>query len=467
MRSPVAVEADLIAGLATPPGCAGVAVVRLSGPELPTRLLPLLRHPRGTPLGSDWFKPRYMHRLDLFDPEGEAVLDEVLAVYFPAPHSFTGEAQMEIHCHGAPVVVARLLALLTQLGVRMARPGEFSRRACQNGKWDVTRAEALMALIHSATLRAAREAARQLQGSLAETLGMVREGLLELLVQVEMGLDFADEEVELLERAVLQERLQAVGGALSRLTEGALLGRQWQDGLDLVIAGRPNVGKSSLFNRLAGRDKAIVTAVPGTTRDLNEHPLALAGVPVLLVDTAGLRQTAEPVEQEGIRRARERMRTADGVLLLYDARTGLTDDEQRWAEELGRERIILVANKLDLCAGIPVLPPSSSLVGFPWVGVSCMTGAGLEELVDIVQAHCIRQPAGEEGSIILVARQREALARTVEAVGEAQRLWEEEAPGEIVALALRAALEAVGELAGETRHEHLLDRIFSQFCLGK
>ncbi|CAK0748673.1 tRNA modification GTPase MnmE [uncultured Gammaproteobacteria bacterium] len=463
MHTPLALESDLIAGLATPPGSSGVAVVRLSGPSLPQALLPVLRHPRGAPLFPAWFKPRLLHRLDLFDPEVGALLDQALVVYFPAPHSFTGEAQMEIHCHGAPVVIARLLAILSTLGVRMARPGEFSRRAYQNGKLDLTRAEALMALIHASTLRAAREAARQLQGSLAVSVGAVRESLLELLVQVEAELDFADEELELTGDGGMLHRLCALRARLETLLQGATLGQHWQDGLDLVIAGPPNVGKSSVYNCLVGREKAIVTPVPGTTRDLNEHRLEMQGMPIVLVDTAGLRLTDDTVEQEGIRRARERIDQADGVLLLYDARYGIGVDGRQLAEELGPKRVILVGNKVDLCQEGAV----GGLGGYAEVLLSCRTGAGLETLSEEIVRHFAPRPGGEEGSIILLARQREAMERTMQAVQEAEVLLGNHAPKEILALVLRTALQAIGELAGETCHDHLLDRIFAQFCIGK
>ena len=466
MHPPLTLDFDLIAALATPPGSSGVAVVRLSGPDLPRALLPLLRHPHGHLLTPEWFKPRFLHRLDLVDTENGAVLDQALVVYFPAPHSFTGEPQMEIQCHGAPVVIARLLALLTRLGIRMAQPGEFSRRAYHHGKWDLTQAEALMALIHASTLRAAREAARQMQGTLAVAVSAVREQLLDLLAQVEADLDFADEEGTVIDEALVGRTLRDLGLRLTRLSAGAILGQQWQTGLDLVIAGQPNVGKSSLFNRLVGREKAIVTAVPGTTRDLNEHHLEIQGIPVVLVDTAGLRRTDEVVEQEGIRRARERMAQADGILLLYDARSGLGESEQRWAEEWGAERVILVANKVDLLQGGQVALPSV-LSGYRLFRFSCLTGEGMESLREAIQSHFARQPCGEEGAIILLARQGEVVARTVAAVQEAEGLWNQGAPKEIIAVVLRSALEAVGELAGETRHEHVLDRIFAQFCIGK
>lgn len=467
MRAPLSLDSDLMAGLATPPGSSGVAIIRLSGPGLPERLLPLLRHPHGKSLSPAFFTPRSLHRLDLRDPEAGVLLDQALVVFFPAPFSFTGEDQMEIQGHGSPVVLARIFTALAALGVRMAQPGEFSRRAYQNGKMDLTQAEALMALIHASTLRAAREAARQLQGSLGNTLSRLHEQVLDLLAQVEADLDFSDEEIDPADDRLLHKRLAALLSDMKTLAQGAAWGARLQNGFELVIAGRPNVGKSSVYNRLVGEDKAIVTAIPGTTRDLNEHRVTFEGVPVVLVDTAGLRVTADPIEQEGIRRARARMAQADGIVLLYDVREGLTAQEHQLALEQGPTRLVLVGNKRDLCPGQPP-PLPKDLAAHPAAMISCLKGTGIESLIHTIKTLCAGDPCGEEGSIILVSRQREALQRAMASLGEAGTLLEQTTPPkEIVAMMLRQSLEALGELVGETSHTHLLDRIFSTFCIGK
>ena len=470
MRSPLSLKSDLIAGLATPPGCSGVAIIRLSGPNLPQQLIPLLRHPQKQPLTTKTFVPRSLQRLDLIDPDDEILLDQALVVYFPAPNSFTGEPQMEIHCHGSPVVVGRILAVLSTLGVRMAKPGEFSRRAYQNGKMDLTQAEAIMALIHASTLRAAREAARQLRGSLEIAVKQLSTTLLDILAQVEADLDFSDEEIDPADDERLRQQLATVNSDLEKLLRGAAWGQRLQNGFELVIAGKPNVGKSSLYNLLIGQDKAIVTPIPGTTRDLAEHRIEIRGIPVLLIDTAGLRDTNELVEQEGIRRAKERIAQADGVLLVYAAQEGLSAIEQQLAHELGPERLILLANKIDLCHDIT--PPSllaSDLAKHRYLQFSCLDCTGLELLLDTIHTLFAADPGGEEGTIIMVSRQQEAIQQTKTAVQEACQLLDSSSSEakEILAMILRTALESIGELAGETHHEQLLDRIFSQFCIGK
>ncbi len=459
-------ENDPIAGLATAPGNAGVAVIRLSGPGLPGIVLPLLRRVDGAAATEALLPPRRLQRLDIFDGADGAVLDQVLVVCFPAPHSFTGEDQVEIHCHGAPVVVARIFHLLNGLGVRIARPGEFSRRAFLNGKMDLTRAEALMSLIHAATLRGARQAMRQMEGVLHQRIATVRESLLMVLAHLEASLDFSDEEIEPDEGDRLLENLAAERRLLSSLIDSARLGDHLREGFELAIIGRPNVGKSSLFNRLLGEKKAIVTAIPGTTRDLIEHHLEIDGIPVRLVDTAGLRTSEEPVEREGIRLAEQRLERADGVLLVCELPHGLLPEERRLAERAGPERLIMVWNKKDLS------PSDAPLPEHPWpqtpaLALSCKNGDGLETLKRTIARRFGAQPREGDGMVIMVARQREALTRALVHLQECERLMNARSPGEIIAIPLGEALSALGELVGTGGHDELLDRIFSSFCIGK
>ena len=467
MSSQLSLESDLIAGLATPPGRAGVAVIRLSGPNLPQHILPLFRHPQQKHLTSASFTPRHMHRINIIDTDGKTIIDQSLVVFFPAPHSFTGESQIEIHCHGSPVVISQIFAILTTLQVRMAKPGEFSRRAFLHGKMDLTQAEALMALIHASTLQAAREANRQLQGSLKSSIESLRERLLDVLAQVEAELDFSDEEIDPDNENQLLEKVIRVRTDLEQLLKGAAWGERLQNGFELVMAGLPNVGKSSLFNLLIGRDKAIVTEIPGTTRDLNEHHIEIQGIPVLLVDTAGIRTTEAVVEQEGIRRAKQRIQQADGVLLVYDARVGLSENELQLIHEIENDRLILVANKIDLCqtAKNPRIDPPLKNVHSQYL--SCLHQQGLESLLNTIHEMFASREGGNEGAIIMVSRQREAVHNSLKSVVEAVDLMKNAAPNEILAMVLRTALQDLAEIAGEFHHEQLLDRIFSTFCIGK
>ena len=467
-RPPLPPEQETIAGLASPPGRSGVAVVRLSGPGLPHLPLPLLVHPDGKPVAAADLAPRLMKRLDLLDGVGGALLDQALVVFFPAPHSFTGEPMLEIHCHGAPVVVARLLGLLAELGIRPSAPGEFSRRAFFNGKLDLTRAEGLMALIHAATLRGARQAARQMDGELHRRIVAAREGLLTVLAHLEASLDFSDAEIEPDDLDHLNDRITAIAGDLTALLDGSRLGTLLQEGFELAIVGRPNVGKSSLFNRLCGERKAIVTAIPGTTRDVLEHHLEIEGVPVRLLDTAGLRDSDEAVEQEGIRRAEARLRAADGVLLVLEMPLGVTAADRAIVEQADPQRLIVVWNKSDLLPAAAPPPPFPGLDA-PAVTLSCRSGAGLERLRKTVAGLFAAQPDGEaeEGLAILAARQRLGLQQAVDHLAECAALVAADRPGEIVAIPLNQALTALGELVGAVTHDQLLDRIFASFCIGK
>ncbi|MBF0296866.1 MAG: tRNA uridine-5-carboxymethylaminomethyl(34) synthesis GTPase MnmE [Magnetococcales bacterium] len=464
MLTPRVLDAvDPIAGLATPPGTSAVAVIRLSGAGVPERLLPLLRHPDGRAAHLDDFLPRQLRRMDLVDDQGRP-LDQAMLVYFAAPRSYTGEEMVELHCHGSPVVVGHVLERLTRLGVRTAQPGEFTRRAVRNGKLDLTQAEALANLINAATLRAARESLRQMEGSLSRRIATARERLTEVLAHLEAGLDFADEEVEPQSRTWMANEVAAVMEGLGALLRGAPLGAHLRDGFQLVIAGRPNVGKSSLFNQLLGRQRAIVTPLPGTTRDCIEGRLELRGIPVILIDTAGVRDGADAVEAEGIRLTRERMAEADGVVLVLDAGQGVVAGDLELARLVPAGRGIVAWNKMDLCAAGQ--PPAMEL-GWPQARLCCLTGDGLEELLTAISGLFLPVAEDGEGAVIMAVRQREALMDTVRSLAECEALLIHDRPGEVVAMALRSAVDALGELAGHITHDVVLERIFSNFCIGK
>ncbi|MEO5346556.1 MAG: tRNA uridine-5-carboxymethylaminomethyl(34) synthesis GTPase MnmE [Magnetococcus sp. YQC-9] len=428
------------------------------------RLLPLLRHPDGRIFEATAFIPRLMQRVHILDPQTNEPLDQAMAVYFPAPHSYTGEDVLELQGHGSPVIVQHILEILLQNGIRPAKPGEFTRRACLNGKMDLTRAEAVAALINSVSLRAAREAMRQLEGSLQTEIDQIRNQLLTVLAHLEATLDFADEDITPLPYSFMLSALSDCTERLGRLLRSAALGERLQEGFHLAIVGRPNVGKSSLFNRLLGRKRAIVSPFPGTTRDCIESRLELMGMPVILLDTAGLRDTTEPVEVEGIHVARERMHHADGVLWMLDATAGYTAQDAAIMQEIAGNPVIVVWNKMDLHPGDSEL---RTFEPFSTVRISTKTGDGLEALEQAIGRMVLPTPVGGDGSIILAVRQKEALTKAVRALIECESLIVHGKPGEILALPLRAALEALGELIGYVTHEDLLERIFSTFCIGK
>ncbi|MBF0214364.1 MAG: tRNA uridine-5-carboxymethylaminomethyl(34) synthesis GTPase MnmE [Magnetococcales bacterium] len=452
-----------IAALATPPGTSAVAIIRMSGSDVLQRLLPLLQRPDGFRASLEDFKPRQLKRMDVTDETTHAPLDQALVVYFPAPHSYTGEDVIELQGHGSPVVVQRILELLSGVGIRPAMPGEFTRRACLNGKMDLTQAEAVVSLINASSLRSAREAVRQIEGSLSIQITNASDRLLTILAHLEANLDFSDEDLSPLPDSGLIREISAVSEMLGALLRQASWGIRLQDGFHLVIVGRPNVGKSSLFNRMLGRKRAIVSATPGTTRDCIESAIEIQGMRITLLDTAGLRYTAEPVEAEGIQLTRERLSQADGVLLVMDAQQGVTEADLELLEDIPADQTLLVWNKMDLYAGSSLSIP----VELPAIRVSSETGAGMEILEDHIAKLLLPMSVDGEGVVIMVVRQKEALLRAVQSLAECEAWMIHGKPGELTTMPLRSALDALGEVIGHVTQEDLLDRIFSTFCIGK
>ncbi|MBF0448053.1 MAG: tRNA uridine-5-carboxymethylaminomethyl(34) synthesis GTPase MnmE [Magnetococcales bacterium] len=466
MRSPL--STDPIAALATPPGRSGVAIIRISGESIWQKIAPLLRRPNGHSPGPETPTPRLLQRLDFLEANRQC-LDQALVVYFAGPNSFTGEDLVEIQGHGSPVVTARIMERLTEVGIRPADPGEFSRRAFLNGKTDLAQAEALMTLINASSLRAAREAVRQMEGALSARLLANRSRLLEALAHLEATLDFADEDISPDDQKAIVSRLIASSEDLGKLVRGAMLGRQLAEGFQLAIVGRPNVGKSSLFNLLLGQNRAIVTAQPGTTRDLLESSLEIQGIPVQLTDTAGLRQTDEIIEQEGIRRAKERLQEADAVLFLLDAGAGILPEDRDIAGLIPAERTLVLWNKTDLLGEAPVgdlqalaLPETVTTHA-----ISCKSGEGLAELLEKIAGYFASLPIDGEGSVVMVARQRQALQKSLSHLARAEAVLVHGQNEELVAISIREALHELGELVGQSSHDDLLDVIFSSFCIGK
>jgi tRNA modification GTPase len=449
---------DTIAAAATPVGRGGIGIVRVSGPDVPQLAHSLLgRLP----------EVRRAQRAEFRDAAGAAI-DQGLVLYFQAPHSYTGEDTLELHGHGGVVVMNALLARVLELGARRAQPGEFTQRAYLNGKLDLAQAEAVADLIDAASGSAARAALRSLEGEFSRRVQELAEALTLLRVHVEAAIDFPEEEIDFLADATLHQRLADVRALLAALLRDARQGRLLTEGLTVVIAGAPNAGKSTLLNRLAGYEAAIVTEVPGTTRDLLREHLHIDGLPLHIIDTAGLRDSSDPIEREGMRRATEAMGRADRVLFLVDV---LADPgAQRFAEQRARlpegVPVTLVFNKIDQAAGkrpAAVLPAG---VQPEWLAISALTGEG----VDALRAHlkdCVGFSAAEGGTLSARARHVEALARTGTHIDHAAQQLGQHRAGELVAEDLKRAQAALGEITGEVHSDELLGRIFSSFCIGK
>jgi tRNA modification GTPase len=444
---------DTIAAVATPSGRGGVGVVRISGPgtsQVTRRILGILPPPR-----------QALYRV-FRDADGTPI-DRGIALFFPAPHSYTGDDVLELQGHGGPVVMDMLLQAAVRLGARQARPGEFSERAFLNGKLDLAQAEAVADLIESSTEQAARGAYHSLQGEFSARVCTLVDSLTELRTYVEAAIDFAEEEENFLSGPELEERLRAVVCQAKSLLANAHQGALLRDGMTLVIAGRPNVGKSSLLNALAGRDSAIVTEIPGTTRDVLREHIQIDGMPVHVLDTAGLRQTDDAVERVGIDRAWQAISQADALLLVVDHPLGFGPSDQELLERFppGPDRIV-VHNKVDL---IQATARIDLAVGGQSIHLSALTGEGLPLLREHLKG--LMGFAGGEGCFTARRRHLEALRRAGVGLGEALTHLRDGHAGELVAEDLRQAQHHLGEITGEFTPDDLLGRIFASFCIGK
>ncbi|MVF21475.1 tRNA uridine-5-carboxymethylaminomethyl(34) synthesis GTPase MnmE [Methylocaldum sp. BRCS4] len=442
---------DTIGAIATPPGRGGIGVIRISGNAVPTLMRALLRKE---------LEPRYAHYGHFYDLDG-SVLDTGLALYFPSPHSFTGEDVLELHAHGGSVVLDLLLRRVLASGVRLARPGEFTERAFLNDRIDLAQAEAIADLIESTTEQAARSAQRSLQGEFSIRIHQLVEALIELRQYVEASIDFVDEDIDFLSEGRIAEKLADLSATLRHIRHSAQQGCLLREGMTVVIAGRPNAGKSSLLNRLAGREAAIVTEIAGTTRDTLREHIQIDGMPLHVVDTAGLRESEDIVEREGIRRARDEIHKADRILLLIDDRT--PEEGEALLQSLPADiPLTRVYNKIDL-TGKPA--------GFieerkgPAVYLSAKTGEGLEHLRKHLKAS---MGYDSEANDVFIARRRhlDALSRAESLIENAETQLQIRA-AELLAEDLREAQNALSEITGEFTNEDLLGRIFASFCIGK
>jgi tRNA modification GTPase len=451
---------DTIAAIATPLGEAGIAMVRLSGPQALAIAAAGFR-----PLGAGSLAPTAAttHTIHFGRiVNAGRVVDEVLLAVMRAPRSFTREDVVEITCHGGLLPAKLVLDTLLQNGARLAGPGEFTRRAFLNGRIDLAQAEAVADLIHARTELAAAAAQEQLAGHLSRRVNLLRDDLMHILAHIEAHIDFPDEDIAPDTRLQLSRRLLSAISLMDDLLRTANDGRLLRRGIRAAIVGRPNVGKSSLLNQLLGHDRAIVSPLPGTTRDTIEETAAVRGIPVVFIDTAGLRPASDEIEIEGVRRSRQALAAAELVLHVLDGSEPLSlPDEMLWAEFAGKKRL-LVRNKADLPSRL-LLP-----AGLTAISTSCLTGAGIQELKDAIRdALWAGGIQSEMLQVMINSRHEDALRRARAAAERAQEALRADLGLELVALDLRIAANAVGEIVGKTTTEDLLDSIFSQFCVGK
>lgn len=445
---------DTIAAIATPPGQGGVGIVRISGADVPALAVQLIGR---LPVA------RQAELHGFHDAQGE-LIDNGLVLYFAAPASFTGEHVLELQGHGGPVVMDLLLARVMSLGARPARPGEFSERAFLNGKLDLAQAEAIADLIASGTATAARAATRSLQGEFSTQVHSLVEQLTRLRMYIEAAMDFPEEEIDFLADAAVSDQLAELQTACAGLRASARQGCLLRDGLTLVIAGRPNAGKSSLMNALAGRETAIVTDIPGTTRDVLREQIQLDGLPLHLVDTAGLHDSADPVELAGMARTRAALSQADQVLLVVDDTAGFTAADTALLDDLpAGVPCLRVYNKIDLSGRSPGAVTDTAAAT---VALSVKTGDGMDALSSHILS-TVGYAEHSEGSFTARRRHLDALTRASELIDTGRQRLEQQQSGELLAEELRLAQQALGEITGEFGSEDLLGRIFSDFCIGK
>ena len=446
---------DTIVAVSTPPGRGAIGVVRLSGAQALglTEKLVSAKAPRT-------FAPRVATRGELLDHEGRGV-DQVLVTFFPKPNSYTGEDVAEISCHGAPVVLAFAVERATELGARLAEPGEFTQRAFFNGRIDLAQAEAVRDLIEATTVYQARVALQQVEGALSRRLTPLKKQLCELIALLEAGIDFAEDDVPVAADQEILGRLRPLMTDIEKLAESFRFGKVVREGITLSILGRPNVGKSSLFNRLLEQDRAIVAATPGTTRDQVSETLVIEGLPVRLIDTAGIRATSDVVETKGVEKSYEALADADLILVVLDLSQPLqnTDRELLAREEQGC-RSLAVGNKSDL--------PGKAEISQPYLAVSAATGDGIPELRRQIYRHAVPDHSeGAEAGFITNIRHAQLLRDSLEQLERAERAVTAQVPHEMLLLDLYAALKPIDAITGATTVEDILDNIFSTFCIGK
>ncbi len=464
-RKTQSIEEETIAAISTPFGESGIGIVRMSGSSAEAIARKLFKPKRN----QSCFVSHHFHYGEIIDIQSGKAVDEVLIVLMKSPKTYTMEDIVEIHCHGGYLILQKVLELVLKSGARMAQPGEFTRRAFLNGRIDLTQAEAVIDMIRAKTAVSLEIANQQLKGWLYRELGRIKTGLLEDLSLIEAHIDFPEEEIEPIS---LREMEGNIGGMVQKLEEWIASyeeGKVFREGISCAIIGKTNVGKSSLLNALLKEERAIVTAIPGTTRDVIEEILSIYGIPVRLMDTAGLRKAGDSIEQEGVRRAKERLVDSDFVLLMLDRSRVLDEDDKEIFEEVKGKKKVVVLNKNDLPEKMSVGEVRDRFVGDPIVSISALKGEGIDELKRTIYTSLIQRNirTSQEDLIVANIRHKNALIQIRDNLSNAMKGIGEGMSFEFIAFEIRSALEALGELVGETTSEEVLNRIFDQFCIGK
>ncbi len=455
---------DTIVAVSTPPGRSGIGVIRLSGPASQTILRKLIASESFDP------EPNLLTLKSLIDPTTGGTLDQALVCYFKAPHSFTGEDVVELHCHGSPILLRAIVDAALQLDARMADPGEFSLRAVANGRMNLTEAEAIRDLIDAQTDSALRQATRQMKGELSDRLQPVKDQLLQIIVRLESSLEFVEDDLPHLEVAQVLRSLAELRSSLEKLASTFSRGKLLRDGIRVALIGRPNTGKSSLFNMLLGHGRAIVTDIPGTTRDTITESIGLDGVPVVLTDTAGLRVAGDEIESIGVDRTKREAADSDLLIVVIDGSEPLTEEDRGVLSEVTGRRHIIAVNKSDLPTfNLNRIENAFSALDTPTtiVTLSAVTEDGLHDLRAAILRPFMNSNHSAEGLMITNARHHDLLLRTIDAIISSEQLLQTRTSEELILVGLHNALRYLGEITGETTSDEILGKIFSTFCIGK
>jgi len=448
--------ANTIIALATPLGRSGIGVIRLSGEGSLDIVRKLVRDENFSP------NPRFAALQKIYDLETSDVLDETLIIYFQAPNSFTGENVVEISCHGSPVIIRQIIDSCLWLDARMADAGEFSLRALANGRMNLSQAEAIRDLIDAQTAAAARQSVRQLRGELSNQLQPLKDDLLNVIVILESSLEFVEDDLPEFQTERIKADLQEINCDLAAMASTFQAGKLLREGLRVALVGRPNVGKSSVFNALLGTDRAIVTEIAGTTRDQLHEKLTINNIPISLIDTAGLRETSDTVESIGVERSKRAMIDADLVIVLLDGSENLTAEDEEIIAQVKELNHLIAVNKNDLSQTAQTIADDGKQLR-----ISAKTGEGLTELQKAIVEPFSNQPLENAGFLITDARHHDLLRRAESEIQTSLVLIDERASEEIILIGLHNALRFLGEITGETTTEDMLTRIFSTFCIGK
>ena len=447
---------NTIAAIATPLGRSGIGVIRLSGKDALEITGKLVSDADFSP------SPRKATLKKIFDIESGAMLDEAVITYFQSPHSFTGEDVIEISCHGSPVILRQIIDCCLRLDARMAEPGEFSLRALSNGQINLSQAEAIRDLIEAQTIASARQAVRQLRGEFSNQLQPLKDKLLDVIVILESALEFVEDDLPDFQIDKIKKDLTEITGELEKLIATFKAGKLIREGLRVALVGRPNVGKSSLFNALLGQERAIVTEIAGTTRDQIHEKLSIAGIPVSLIDTAGLRETADIVESIGVERSKRIIADADLVVVLLDGSQAITAEDEDIISQVKELNHIVAINKNDLKQSFSAIEDNSKVLR-----ISAKTGEGLEELQSSIIKPFTDENLENSGFLVSDARHNDLLIRAASEIRTSLQLIDRNVSEEIILIGLHNAIRFLGQITGETTTEDMLTRVFSTFCIGK